>query len=284
MGTDVVEAARFGIAGSAKVIDSHVHVWPPSLIHGGQKGRTPLAATTADLVATLDGSVVDVALASPANVYRHNAYVLGAANAVPQRMLAVVGIDPTAADEIAAIPAHARHGAVAVRVNFTGGTLRGEAGLAGLDRLVDATASEGLVLQWTMPLPEAHLIERASARQPRLRQIFDHLGLPPDARDLAGLARVAELAAIPNVHMKLSGMYALSRNGYPYEDVWPWMEGVVAAFGPERILWASDWPLSSESASHADLLALVRRLPFLDAAATEHVLSGTAKRLWPLRK
>jgi L-fuconolactonase len=132
-----------------------------------------------------------------------------------------------------------------------------------------------------MRLPSAPLIERVAARHPRLPQVFDHLGLPVDARDLGALSVIRGLAALPGVHLKLSGMYALSVDGYPYEDVWPWAEGAIEAFGPERTLWASDWPLSMESASHADLLALVGRLPFLDEAARAAILSGTARRLWP---
>ncbi len=89
-----------------------------------------------------------------------------------------------------------------------------------------------------------------------------------------------DLAAIPGVRIKLSGMYALSQDGYPYRDTWAWAEGVVSAFGAERTLWASDWPLAGESATHAQHLALVRQLPFLDDSARSWILRGTAMSLW----
>jgi predicted TIM-barrel fold metal-dependent hydrolase len=60
------------------------------------------------------------------------------------------------------------------------------------------------------------------------------------------------------------------------------MDGAIEAFGTLRTLWASDWPLSTESASYAQLLGLVRSLPFLDEGGCRQILSGTADRLWPL--
>jgi predicted TIM-barrel fold metal-dependent hydrolase len=264
-----------------RVIDSHVHVWPRGLVHSAQRTPEPLEADPADLLATLDAGGVEAALASPAMVYPDNGYVLGAAHAVPRRLAAVVGISPRDPAAIATVAGHAAAGAVAVRVNLGAAPLEGDAALSGLDALADATADAGVVLQWTMRLPSSELIERVARRHPDLPQVFDHLGLPVDARDIAALDRIRALAAIPRLHIKLSGMYALSTTGYPYQDVWPWAEGVVMAFGPTRTLWASDWPLSMESASHADLLALVQRLPFLDARSRRAILGDTARALWP---
>jgi L-fuconolactonase len=270
-----------GRAATSPVVDAHVHVWPHGLVHPAQRGSEPLAADPADLVATLDASGVGLALTSPAMVHPDNGYVLGAADALPRRLRAVAGVSPRDPAAIAGIATHGALGVLAVRVNLGATPLEGAEALAGLDALADATAVAGLVLQWTIRLPSAPLIERVAARHPGLPQVLDHLGLPVDATDLAALAVLRGLAGIPELRLKLSGMYALSNAGYPYEDVWPWAEGAIDAFGVARVLWASDWPLSMESASHADLLAVVGRLPFLDAAGRDRILSGTARELWP---
>jgi predicted TIM-barrel fold metal-dependent hydrolase len=268
-------------ASSERVVDSHVHIWPRGLVHPAQRGQAPLEATAADLLVTLDRSGVAAAFASPAMVYPENAYVLGAAGAVPRRLRAVVGIDPRDSGGPLSVEGHAALGAIAIRVNLGTSRLDSPEALSGLDALVDATASSGLVLQWTMRLSSSALIERVAARHARLTQVFDHLGLPDDAHDLTQLDRIRDLAAIPALNIKLSGMYALSSEGYPYRDVWPWMDGAIEAFGTLRTLWASDWPLSTESASHAQLLGLVRSLPFLDEGGCRQILAGTADRLWP---
>ncbi|MBX3031046.1 MAG: amidohydrolase family protein [Chloroflexi bacterium] len=271
---------RVFLPADVRIVDSHVHAWPHGLVHPAQRVQEPMAASPADLLATLDASGVDAVLVSPAMVHPDNGYIQGAAGAVPTRILAVAGVDPRDPSAVAGIPDHAAAGVVAVRVNLGPSPLETEADLAGLDALVDATAAAGLVLQWTMRLPGAALIERAAARRPDVPQVFDHLGLPVDARDLGQLARIRDLAGIPTLHIKLSGMYALSQDGYPYRDTWPWAEGVLEAFGASRTMWASDWPLAGESASHAEHLALVGMLPFLDDAARDHLLRRTALSLW----
>jgi L-fuconolactonase len=276
-----VTAAEAADSPVARVVDSHVHIWPRGLLHPAQQGSAPLRATAADLLATLDESGVAAALASPAMIYPENAYVLGASDATAGRLRAVVGINPRDAAAIDSIEGHAARGAVAVRVNLGATPLQTDEELAGLDALAEATARSSLVLQWTIRLPSSPLIEHVAVRHPGLVQVFDHLGLPVDAHDLDQLGRIRDLAAIEQLNIKLSGMYALSSDGYPYEDVWPWIEGTIDAFGADRTLWASDWPMSTESASHADLLGLVRRLPLLDDAARDSILRGTVERLWP---
>jgi predicted TIM-barrel fold metal-dependent hydrolase len=266
----------------ARTVDTHVHVWPRGLIHPAQRRREPMEATPADLVATLDASGVDRAIVTPAMVHPDNGYVLGAAATLPHRIGAVAGIDPRTPGAVASIEGLVGDGALGVRVNLGATSLDAPDELAGLDTLVAAAVGSDLVIQWTIRLSSAGLIERAAARAPGARQVIDHLGLPADATDLDALDRIRALAAIPGVHVKLSGMYALSQKGYPYEDTWPWAEGVVDAFGAERIMWASDWPLAGESASHADHLALVGRLPFLDGPARRRILGETAEGFWRL--
>jgi len=268
------------IPDDVRIVDGHVHAWPHGLIHVVQHEQVPMAASPADLLATLEASGVDAVLVSPAGVHPDNGYILGAAGTAPSRIFAVAGIDPRDPVAVAGIADQARFGAIAIRVNLGARPLEGDADLAGLDALVDATADAGLTLQWTMRLPSAGLIERAAGRRPALPQVFDHLGLPMDARDLSQLERMRDLAAIESVRIKLSGMYALSDDGYPYRDTWPWAEGVVAAFGAKRTLWASDWPLAGESATHRQHLDLVAQLPFLDAPARGWILRGTALALW----
>ena len=52
------------------------------------------------------------------------------------------------------------------------------------------------------------------------------------------------LAAMPNVVAKLSGVFAYVAPGEArLETVRPYVEHVIEAFGPERCLWGSDWPV-----------------------------------------
>jgi L-fuconolactonase len=264
------------------IVDSHVHVWPFGLVHSGQRERQPLHATPVDLLATADGSGVDVIVMTPANVYPDNGYVLGAAATAPTRLRTAVGMNPRWPDALEQLRSFAGAGAIGVRITPASLPIEGPDDTAALLKLAEAAADLGLVLQWTAALPLTGGIDLVAQRRPDMVQILDHLGLPTDATDLSALARIRELAAIPNLNVKLSGLHALSRDGYPFRDAWAWAEGVVDAFGPDRTMWASDWPLSLEFASHRQLRDLVDELPFLDDAARTAILSTTPRRVWRL--
>jgi len=81
---------------------------------------------------------------------------------------------------------------------------------------------------------------------PETRLVLDHCGGP----DIAGGAfeawreELTALAARPNVVAKLSGVFACCAPGTAtLATVRPWVEAVIEAFGPDRCLWGSDWPV-----------------------------------------
>jgi len=265
-----------------RIVDSHVHVWPYGFVHAAQRAPEPMHATPVDLLATADDAGVDVVVMTPANVYPDNGYVLGAAGTAPTRLRAAVGMNPRWPDAIAQLRTHAVAGAVGVRITPASLPIETPDDMAMLGALAVAATDLGLVIQWTAALPLTAGIDRVAAERPDAVQVLDHLGLPPDARNLADLSRIRDLARIPNLHVKLSGMYALSHDGYPFRDTWAWAEGVLDAFGPERTIWASDWPLAGEHATYRQLRDLVDELPFIDGATGTALLSTTPGRLWHL--
>jgi L-fuconolactonase len=118
-----------------------------------------------------------------------------------------------------------------------------------------------------------------SAR-PELRLVVSHLGLPPAAAQppaasgaREALRDVTDLARFPGVRVKLSGFYALAAPGYeyPHRPAWPYVEEVLAAFGPERLLWGSDFSPSLEWVSFPQTFALFEHMPFLSAADRERI-------------
>ena len=94
-------------------------------------------------------------------------------------------------------------------------------------------------LERAVPVLEAH---------PDLTVIIDHLGLrqpPLEQRDDPPFRRLPDLLALarfPNVAVKVCGVPALSEEQYPFTDAWPFVHQMFEAFGPERLMWASDIP------------------------------------------
>lgn len=78
--------------------------------------------------------------------------------------------------------------------------------------------------------------------------VLDHCGVP----DIAGggfapwAASLRRLAAFPHLHCKLSGITAYCAPGKAsVDDLAPWFAHVLDCFGPERMVWGSDWPVAN---------------------------------------
>jgi predicted TIM-barrel fold metal-dependent hydrolase len=132
-------------------------------------------------------------------------------------------------------------------------------------------------------------IARELARAcPETMLVLDHCGVP----DIAGGAfapwrdGVRGLAAMPNVVAKLSGVFAYCAPGTAtLETVRPWVETVIEAFGPERCLWGSDWPVVNVRGG--DLPSWIAAFRTILAAYAEDeqaaIAHGTAERVYGVR-
>ncbi|MFE9428815.1 amidohydrolase family protein [Kitasatospora sp. NPDC006697] len=116
--------------------------------------------------------------------------------------------------------------------------------------------------------------------------VLDHLAKPPIASgELAPWAeRLRELAAEPNVSCKLSGLVTeADRNRWTVADLRPYAEVVLDAFGPERVMFGSDWPVCLLAASYGEVIGAAEEMT--DRLA-EHeralVFGGTAARVYGL--
>ena len=82
--------------------------------------------------------------------------------------------------------------------------------------------------------------------------------------------------------MKISGTWAVSHESYPYRDTHAVVKQVYDAFGPERLMWGTDWPLVEQKCGYTGALDLVKReLAFLNESDREWILGKTVLKLWP---
>ncbi len=125
---------------------------------------------------------------------------------------------------------------------------------------------------------------------PDTQLVLDHCGNPDVAAGPGAVepwrAGLAALAAMPNVVVKLSGIYANVTPGTAtLGTVRPYVETVIEAFGPDRCLWGSDWPvvntrggdLPSWIAAFRDIIS---RYSEAEQAAMAH---ATAERVYKVR-
>ena len=129
--------------------------------------------------------------------------------------------------------------------------------------------------------PYADLLADFAAGHPRARLVISHLGMPDmaEAPRFESSRRILSLADHPNVCLQLSGMHMFAKE--PYSDLVPFIERLVAAFGPERLFYGSNFPVMGEEAVYASELKQLRAgMLGVDAAVVEQVMGGTAMELW----
>lgn len=95
--------------------------------------------------------------------------------------------------------------------------------------------------------------------------LVDHCGRPNPAAGIAqpGFAALLELADTGRVTVKISGLVKCSASGqFPYRDAWPYVSALVDAFGPDHLLWGSDWPYlrAPQRIDYGPGLALIEQL------------------------
>lgn len=121
-----------------------------------------------------------------------------------------------------------------------------------------------------------------------LRAVIDHVAKPRIfARELDPWRdQMRRAAAHPNCYCKLSGMVTeADASHWIPADLVPYVQHVVAAFGAERCMFGSDWPVCTLAGSYAQVLAALRSAlaPLsLDAAAYERIFGGTAADFYRL--
>ena len=95
----------------------------------------------------------------------------------------------------------------------------------------------------------------------------------------------AELALRENVACKLSGLPTdAERDRWTVDDLRPYVEHALACFGPDRLLYGSDWPVVNLAGGADRWLAAVQTLlSQLEASERDAVLAGNAARVYGSR-
>lgn len=209
-------------------------------------------------------------------------------------------LDPAVADALAALRARPdgaclrgiRHPLLVERDDEW---LRQPAALRGLAAVEAAGLCYDLVVRPSQ-LPASVAAARA---RPGLTFVLEHLGNPDlsyGPRPEEGWLRaVTDFAALPNTVCKLSGILGepapggrgpgpgAAEPGPAVAHLVPWYDAVLSAFGPGRLMFGSDWPVSSVSAPYGTVLAAARALTAeLSQAERRQLFAGTARRVYRL--
>ncbi|WP_213939058.1 amidohydrolase family protein [Pseudomonas sp. dw_612] len=161
------------------------------------------------------------------------------------------------------------------------GTMQDPKWLEGFSRLAEHD------LSWDLRVPPWHLAEAAevAAMFPQIRIALNHTGFAWDRSPL-GMARwragLEALALQPNVHIKLSE-FGLKDSPWNYDDNRVVVVTALEIFGPERCMFASNFPVAGLRASY-DTIAngMAAMLAPLGRNVQEAVFAGNAQRFYRL--
>lgn len=124
-------------------------------------------------------------------------------------------------------------------------------------------------------------------RFPKHRFVLDHLAKPPikDGEIEPWALGIRRLASFPNVWCKLSGLVTEAHwQRWKQEDIRPYLNIAVEAFGTERLMMGSDWPVCLVAGSYGRTVDVVKNfVQDLPVHSRPAVLGDNARRFWRLR-
>jgi L-fuconolactonase len=146
-----------------------------------------------------------------------------------------------------------------------------------------AVAAAGLCYDLVVRPHQIPAASYAAAAVPELTLVLDHAGKPAIANGDLGAwpAAIRELAAHPNTTCKLSGLVTEAPPGAPFRAFADVADVVLSAFGAERVMFGSDWPVCLLASDYTGVMELARSLTAgLSAAERAAVFGGTAARVY----
>ncbi|WP_423460313.1 amidohydrolase family protein [Ottowia sp. VDI28] len=175
---------------------------------------------------------------------------------------------------------------------------------ANVQRAIACAGKLGLSLDIWVYHTQLEDVEHLAARSPQTLLVLDHcggpLGIGPFAEQRHEVfdtwrARIKALAAFPNVRLKLGGL-TMPRIGFGFErterpassevlaKAWaPWIETCIEAFGPERCMFESNFPVDKVGCNYAVLWNAFKRITQGSSAADQAALfHGTAAEVYRL--
>ncbi|MCP4382475.1 MAG: amidohydrolase family protein [Hyphomicrobiales bacterium] len=274
-------------------VDAHIHFW--RLARGDNTSLSPTEPVVwrdyepDSLRPLLDAAGIDAIIAvQAAPTLAETLYTLGLAERYPWISAVVGWIDPRSpslAEELDALIVNPRFSGVRPILDDN----------ASIGWMLDARhepcwqllADRGLVLEFLVQNPdEVPLVTHFAGRHLELTIVLDHCAKPdiaggrlqPWAGDMLALARHE------NVSCKFSALPNSAQADARADAFRPYSDALMGAFGPGRLMWASDWPpLLRASAYGTWRQVSLELLNGLSPSELDAVLGGNASRVYRLQ-
>jgi L-fuconolactonase len=277
------------------IIDSQVHIWAAATVEkpyatkNASKPHRDLPLGHAELLREMDGAgVARCVLVPPTWEDDRNDTSLQAARLHPDRFAVMGRIKLTAPESRALMAAWKQQPhMLGIRMVFNRGQSADWLTDGTADWFWDAAERYDIPVMALAPNDVPKLGEVAE-RHPGLRLIVDHMGLNSVLRGKPlgpAVDTVIKLARLKNVAVKVSALPCYVDESYPFPSLYPFVQRVVDAFGPQRCFWGTD--LSHLPCPYRQVVTLfTEEMKFLSSPDLEWIMGrGIAEWLnWPSAK
>jgi predicted TIM-barrel fold metal-dependent hydrolase len=273
-------------AAEYEIIDPHVHVWKhdPRFPFAKEAHPPERDAAPETLLELMKANGVAKTVLIQVIHYRYdNSYTLDVLKRFPQYFQAVCRVDPLDAAAPDHLSHHTEQGFHGVRLspagNASGDWIRGPL----MPPLWKRCAELKVPMTVLAPITRIPDVAELISRFPDLTVVIDHMADCPVDQP-AELEKLIALKRFPKVFVKISHTWSLSRQAYPWLDSQELVKRLYESFGPQRLMWATDWPIIEQTsgASYAKALSVVRdEMKFLNAEDKRWIMNQTIQQVWP---
>ena len=277
-------AAAIPAQNNYRIIDSHVHVWKHDPKYPFASGANVPArdATPEMLLALMKANGVSRTVIIQVIHYKYdNRYALNVLKQYPDTFRGVCRVDPldpAAPDHLSSWTEQGFHG---VRISPSGDAagdwFRGPL----MPPLWKRCQELKVPMTVLAPITRMPDVVPLMDRTPDLTLVIDHMAdCPIDEPEQ--LEKLIALKRYPNVFVKISHTWSISKQPYPWLDAQQYVKRLYDAYGPQRLMWATDWPILETWTSYDKALTVVRdEMKFLNAEDKQWMLSKTVEAVWP---
>lgn len=273
------------------VIDAHSHIWTPDtksypLAPGWRKANmVPESFTAEELLEHMKASGVDKTVLIQMSFYGFdNSYMLDTIRLHPGKFAGVAVIDQDADRVDMEMRQQKGMGVTGFRIFPKNQTEENWLSSEAMHTMFSTAAEENLNICCLIDPRHLTALDRRCRDFPETPVVIDHIcriGVDGQIHEKE-VKQLCDMARHPEVTVKVSAFYALGKKKPPYRDLSPLIQEVTKAFGPERLMWATDCPFQAmgEHTYQASLDLVKQGLPFLSNADREWLLSKTAERVF----
>ena len=271
-------------AADYRILDPHVHVWqhdPEFPFAPDAKVPARDAAPEMLLELMKANGVARTVIIQVIHYKYDNRYLASVLQRYPgafQGVCRVDPLDPAAPDHLSRLTAEGFRGVrLSPAGNASGDWFRGPL----MPPLWKRCRELKVPMTVLAPITRMPEVGKLLENVPDLTVVIDHMADCPIDQP-AELQKLIALKRYPQLFVKISHTWSISHQPYPWLDAQEYVKRLYDAFGPQRLMWATDWPIVENVSTYDRALKVVRdEMKFLNVEDKGWILSKTIERVWP---